>query len=98
MNRHFFLGFTAALLLFLAINLLAAHLASDCGLPAVFGQDACADDITRAGWPLQFYEEGGFAYRNEFNPSSLFINLAAGIGVSGIAGWLYSRQKNAPPK
>jgi ABC-type antimicrobial peptide transport system permease subunit len=95
MNRHFSIGFTAGLLLFLALNLLAAHLASDCGLPAVFGQDACADDITRAGWPLQFYEEGGFAYRSEFHPSALFINIATAVGVSSIAGWLYARHKRA---
>jgi hypothetical protein len=98
MSRRFIIGFFTGLLIFVAINLLAAHLASDCGLPAVFGRDACADDIARAGWPLQFYEEGGFAYRSEFSLSSLFINIGIGLGVSGIAGWFYSRNKNGPSK
>lgn len=95
MKRHFFIGFSIGLLIFLTINLLSAHLASDCGLPAVFGRDACADDITRAGWPLQFYEEGGFAYRSDFNTSFLVINVFTGIGVSLIAGWLYVRLNGA---
>ena len=107
MNRRFILGFINGLLIFSAIKLLAAHLASDCGLPAVFGRDAprhlrpgqvCADDITRAGWPLQFYEEGGFAYRSEFSLSSLLINVGLGVGASAIAGWLYAWRKNGPPK
>ena len=69
-------------MIFLLINLLAAHLASDCGLPAVFGRDACADDIARAGWPLTFYEEGGFAYRQNFDSVSLLINLGTGLVVA----------------
>ena len=98
MTKRFALGFAIAFLAFIGINLIAAHLASDCGLAAVFGRDPCADDITRAGWPLQFYEEGGFAYRSEFNPLSLFINLATGIGVAIIAGWFYARKKKTPPR
>lgn len=98
MNKRFSIGFFAGLLIFSAINLLAAHLASDCGLPAVIGQDACADDIARAGWPLQFYEEGGFAYRRELDLNSLLGNLGIGLGVSSIAGWLFARRKNGPPK
>lgn len=93
MYKLFASGFFTGLLIFSAINLLATHLASDCGLPAVFGQDACADDITRAGWPLQFYEEGGFAYRSEFRLWSLLINIGVGLIVSSISGWLVTRYK-----
>jgi hypothetical protein len=98
MSKRFFIGFISALLIFSAINLLEAHLSSDCGLPALFGRDACADDITRAGWPLQFYEEGGFAYRREFNTFFFLINLWIGLGVSLLAGWLFARRKDGPPK
>ena len=98
MSKRFFIGFISGLLIFSAINLVAAHLSSDCGLPAVLGRDGCADDITRAGWPLQFYEDGGFAYRHEFNAFFLLINLGLGLGVSLAAGWLWARQKNSPPK
>jgi hypothetical protein len=34
-------GFAIGLLFFVAINLLSAHLRSDCGLLAVFERDAC---------------------------------------------------------
>jgi hypothetical protein len=98
MNRRFFIGFTYGLLIFIAINLLAAHLSSDCGLPAVFGLDSCADDIVRAGWPLRFYEQGGFAYRSNFNPLFMCINMAIGIGFSLLSGWFYARSQKAPPK
>lgn len=98
MSKRFIIGFVSGLLIFLAINLVAAHRLSDCGLPSVFGRNACADDITRAGWPLQFYEEGGFAYRREFNSSFLMINLGIGLGASVLAGWLLARRKNDPPK
>jgi hypothetical protein len=47
-RRHIF-GFAIGLLFFVAINLLSAHLRSDCGLLAVFERDACADDIARVG-------------------------------------------------
>jgi len=57
MTRRFATGFITGLFIFLVINLTSAHLASDCGLPAVFGRDSCADDIARAGCPLRFYEE-----------------------------------------
>ena len=49
MTKRFMMGFVIVLLIFIAINLLSAHLRSDCGLPAVFGRDGCADDIARAG-------------------------------------------------
>ena len=71
MTQRFALVFSLAFLPCTAINpstssgqrLTSAHLASDCGLVTVFGRDACADDIARAGWLLPFYKEGGFDYR-----------------------------------
>jgi len=92
MTRRFAIGFTFGLLLFIAINLTSAHLASDCGLMAVFGRDSCADDIARAGWPLRFYEQGGFDYRNEFQSGILILDLLIGILISSTIGWLYQRR------
>jgi hypothetical protein len=91
MTRCFITGFAIGLLLFTAINLLSAHLASDCGLPAVFGCDACANDIARAGWPFRFYEEGGFAYRFEINLTALLVDLGIGILSAGVVGWFITR-------
>ena len=91
MTKRFTIGFGIGLLIFIAINLLSAHLRSDCGLPAVFGRDMCADDIARAGWPLQFYEDGGFAYRHNFNAVFLVVNLGIGIILAVFAGLLFAR-------
>ncbi len=92
MTRHFAIGFTIGLILFLAVNLVSAHLSSDCGLSAVFGRDSCADDIARAGWPLGFYEEGGFAYRHIFNASALSLDLGFGLALAGALGWFFSKR------
>ena len=92
MSKRFALGFAFGLLLFLAVNLTSAHFASDCGLIAVFGRDACADDIARAGWPLRFYEQGGFDYREEFQTSVLLLDIFIGILISSTFGWLYARR------
>jgi hypothetical protein len=92
MTRRFTIGFAIALLLFIAINLTSAHLASDCGLMAVFGRDACADDIVRAGWPLRFYEEGGFDYRDEFQSIPLVLDLLIGLLFGGTIGWFAARR------
>jgi ABC-type antimicrobial peptide transport system permease subunit len=92
MTRRFALGFTLGLLLFIAVNLTSAHLASDCGLMAIFGRDSCADDIARAGWPLTFYEEGGFEYRRTFQSVVLVIDLIVGIVFASTIGWLFARR------
>lgn len=89
--RPFLTGFILTLLLFLAANLLAAHLQSDCGLPAFFNLSGCADDIHRAGFPLQFYEEGGFAYRNNFDALACGLDLLIGLGLSLAGGSLLQR-------
>ena len=93
MRKRFVIGFAIGLFSFIALNLLAAHLASDCGLPAVFGRDACADDIARAGWPLRFYEDGGFTYHDVFNSLFLVLDIGIGLAVAFLSGWLYSRSK-----
>jgi hypothetical protein len=40
MKKRFAMGFSIGLFIFIMINLLAAHLASDCGLLTVFGRDS----------------------------------------------------------
>ena len=92
MTRRFAIGFILGLLLFLAINLTSAHLSSDCGLIAVFGRDSCADNIVRAGWPLGFYEEGGFDSRFFFSTGTLGLDLVIGILFASTTGWLFARR------
>ena len=99
-TRAFLNGFLIGLLIFLIANLLAAHLLSDCGLPALLGMDSCADDISRAGFPIIFFEEGGFDFRRLFNLPYLLIDLFIGLDfaiTSGfIAHWLNSRKPRDP--
>ena len=97
MTKRFAIGFDIGLFLFITINLISAHLSSDCGLPTVFGRDSCTDDITRAGWPLLFYEDGGFAYQHSFNSVQLLLDLGVGIIFSLAFGWLFSRNKKLFP-
>jgi hypothetical protein len=97
MKRAFLNGFLIGLLIFIVANLLAAQLLSDCGLPAVFGLSRCADDISRAGFPLVFMEEGGFAYRQVFNPTYFFLDIFIGLDFAvtcGFIGRWYSKRKN----
>lgn len=77
--------------LFIAANLLAAHLQSDCGLPAVFGFAHCADDIRRVGFPLLFWEQGGFAYRSNFEPANFLFDIGLALIVSLIVGFVAAR-------
>src|SRR5690242_9586372 len=84
--RPFLIGFTLTLLLFLAANLLAAHLQSDCGLPSFFNMSGCADDIRRAGFPLRFFEEGGFSYRSHFDALALGLDVLIGLAVAALGG------------
>jgi len=84
--RPFLTGFILTLLLFLVVNLLAAHLQSDCGLPAFFNLSGCADDIRRAGLPFLFYEEGGFAYRNIFRVDAFAGDIVCGLVLSVLGG------------
>ena len=87
-SGRFAIGFLVGLLLFLALNLLAAHLNSDCGLPAILGTAGCADDIKRAGFPMQFWEEGGFAFRSVFSATALLVDVLIGLALSLVVGWI----------
>src|SRR5258706_3740725 len=89
--RPFFLGFTLTLFLFLTVNVISAHLRSDCGLPAFFNLAGCADDIRRSGFPLQFFEEGGFSYRSNFDPLAFGLAMASGMMLSVVCGLVTSR-------
>jgi hypothetical protein len=97
-SRAFLNGFLAGLLVFLLANLLAAHLHSDCGLPAVFGWDPCADDIARAGFPFIFFEEGGFVFRSIFNLPYLLLDLFLGFGMAVTTGWAVCRLRSRKSK
>jgi hypothetical protein len=90
------LRFLAFFGLFVAVNLLAAHFMSDCGLPAVFGLNICYDDIVRLGWPFQFYEDGGFAYHTFFDNSMLIADLLTGALVSLAAAVLSAAFRRQP--
>ena len=87
-SRTFFNGFLIGLLVFILANLFAAHLLSDCGLPALLGADACADDISRAGFPLVFFEQGGFAYRSIFNLPNLALDIFIGLDFAILCGFI----------
>jgi len=92
MTQRALTGFFVGLFVFVAINLTSAHLSSDCGLPAVFGRDSCADDVARAGWPVRFYEEGGFNYRFNFSIGKLAMDIGIGILLASTIGWLFTRR------
>lgn len=77
--------------LFIAANLIAAHLQSDCGLPAVLGLSHCADDIRRVGFPLIFWKEGGFVYRSNFEPANFLFDIGLAVIVSVIVGVIAQR-------
>ena len=95
-SRAFLNGFLIGLFIVVFVNLLAAHLLSDCGLPAILGTDFCADDIARAGFPFIFFEQGGFAYRSIFNLPYLLFDTFIGLGFAVICGfsahWLFKRR------
>ena len=87
-SRSFLTGFLVALVAFVALNALVAHLRSDCGLPGLFKLARCYDTISRAGFPLQFYEEGGFGYHRDFDPWSLACDVVLGLTLSVGGGLL----------
>lgn len=87
-SRTFLNGFLIGLLVFILANLFAAHLLSDCGLPALLGAGFCADDISRAGFPLVFFEQGGFAYRSIFNLPNLALDIFIGLDFAILCGFI----------
>lgn len=90
--KNFSTGFLIGLSVFILTNGLAAHLLSDCGLPAILGLSACADDISRAGFPFIFYEQGGLAYRSEFNLALLVLDLLIGLGFAAGVGFFFKER------
>lgn len=93
-HRPFLKGFLIGLSAFILLNILAAHLFSDCGMPAVLGLLGCSDDIVRVGFPFIFWEEGGIAFRSSFQPFILILDLILGIGLALVFGFQYrSRRK-----
>ncbi len=94
-NRTFLNGFLIGLFIFFLANLLAAHLLSDCRLPALLGASACADDIARAGFPFIFLEQGGFVSRNIFNLSNLLFDIFISFDLAATSGlvarWIEKR-------
>lgn len=97
-KRPFDMGFWGTLLLFIVLNLIVAHLLSDCGLLGVLNLSGCADDIRRVGFPLPVWEEGGFIYRQSFDGLALIINLVIALGISIVVGlvgrWWIKRAAN----
>jgi hypothetical protein len=90
-NRNAWLIAGGVLLLFFVINLLSAHLRSDCGLPAVLGMSGCADDIRRVGFPWVFWESGGFAFHQYWSWPALIADVGLAVVISALAGWLVQR-------
>lgn len=70
------------------LALSTAHLRSDCGLLGLLKLARCSEDISRAGFPLQFYEEGGFVHRIHFNPFFLGCDIEIGLTLSVMGGLL----------
>ena len=88
--------FVGGLILFVVLNLIAAHVRSDCGLAAVFGVSGCADDIVRVGFPFQVIERGGFIAHNTFDSIALAGDVLVALAVSAVAGTLAARRTTAP--
>ena len=83
-RQAFFKGSLIGLLSILLLNQFAAHLFSDFDLPALFGLGACTDAISRAGFPLVFFEQDGVAYRSNFD--LLILDLIPDLGFALLSG------------
>jgi hypothetical protein len=88
--RRFSTGAALGLLFFVALTVLATHLRSDGGLLAMipFG---CFDCIRRIGFPLTFYEDGGFVYRKIANPPAFAVDSAVALTFGVMGGLLAER-------
>ncbi len=96
MKKNFYLGLIATLVLFLTLNVIAAHLQSDCGIRAVIGLwvpgiSVCNDDIVRVGFPFQFLEQGGFAFRSIFNLGAWIADIVVAVGAGIVVGLIAQR-------
>jgi hypothetical protein len=93
--RTFAFAFVCTLGLFIGINLVAAHVQSDCAIAGVLGVPFCNDDIRRLGFPLLVWEEGGFAYRNIFDVTALILDIGIGLSactIMGLIGQLFVKR------
>jgi len=89
-SRQFVAAFAAGLGLFIVCNLIAVHVQSDAGLLEGLGiVDQANDDIRRIGFPLQFFEEGGFAHREVFSPLALVSDILLAIAWAAGMGFGY---------
>ena len=84
--RTFAFAFVCTLVLFVGINLVAAHIRSDCGIAGALGVSGCNDDIRRVGFPFLVWQEGGFAYRNIFDLTALILDIGIGLSACTIMG------------
>ena len=91
-DRGFTSGFILGLGLFLVANLISVHVNSDCGLLEGLGiVDRWQDDIRRMGFPLQFFEEGGFSYRRNVSPLALLLDIVIAVACATVIGFACSR-------
>ena len=98
LKKHSFaIGFLGTLSVFIILNLLLAHIQSDCGLLGLLNLAGCSDDISRAGFPLRVWETGGFAFHQEFNWLALIIDIIIALTIS-IGIGLAAQSRNRQPK
>lgn len=87
-TRAFLNGALAGLLIVIILNSLAAHLLSDCGLPALLGLFSCPDSISRIGFPFVFLEQGGLAYHNNLKLPYLLLDLFINLDIVFFTGYM----------
>lgn len=91
LSRNSALGFFGYLIIFAAVNIIAAHVQSDCGILGVLGLAGCADDIRRAGFPFLVWENGGLIGRMYFSSAALLADVFIALGLSLAAGFVSQR-------
>ncbi len=89
--RYFALGFFCTLFLFMVLNVWIAHIRSDCGIQSILGLSGCGDDIRRIGFPLLVWVNGGFIYHDSFDVAALLLDVALGLGLSIVVGFVCQR-------
>ena len=91
-DRDFMLGFIVGLGLFFVANLIAVHVNSTGGLlEGLAIVDRWSDDIRRMGFPLQFFEEGGFSYRRNVSGIALVLDIVIAVACAAVIGFAWSR-------
>ena len=92
--RPFTRAFIITLFIFVGINLIIASLYSDCGLQGVLGW-GCSDGVRYIGFPFLILESGGYVYRHQFRLMALIMDVAVGLGLGLLAGFVYKRRFEA---